>query len=232
MSPSVTIASICGISFANFSSESITLTITVAIAAPPERNMGWHGGFMPTSLQAGLPGAAALLVLGLAALSGCHSRAALGQGKPDLQLTSPSFANGQIPAKFTCDGSDTSPQLEWAAPPSATQSFALTVVDHDAPMGSFVHWVLYDLPPETRGLPEGVPKQKQLADGSKQGENDFDKVGYGGPCPPSGTHRYTFSLYALDSKMNLPPRASRSDVEHALKGHVLAYGQLVARYHR
>jgi len=176
---------------------------------------------------------ATALLLAATIFPGCHGSTVLGQGKPDLQLTSPSFANGEIPKRFTCDGDDTSPQLEWVAPPAATQSFALTVVDHDAPVGAFVHWVLYDLPPETRGLPEGVPKQDQLPDGSHQGQNDFDKIGYGGPCPPGGSsHRYTFSLYALDSKLNLAPGATRSQVEDAAKGHILARGQLIARYKR
>ena len=176
---------------------------------------------------------ATALLLAVAIFSGCHGSTVLGQGKPDLQLASPSFANGEIPKKFTCDGDDTSPQLEWVAPPAATQSFALTVVDHDAPVGAFVHWVLYDLPPETRGLPEGVPKQDQLPDGSRQGRNDFDKIGYGGPCPPGGSsHRYTFSLYALDSKLNRAPGATRSQLEAAVKGHILARGQLIARYKR
>jgi Raf kinase inhibitor-like YbhB/YbcL family protein len=169
----------------------------------------------------------------LAGLAGCRSSAVLGQGKPALQLTSPSFRNAEIPRKFTCDGDDTSPQLAWTEPPRSTQSFALTVVDHDAPMGSFVHWVLYNLPPETHGLPEGVPKRDQLPDGSRQGQNDFDKIGYGGPCPPEGSsHRYTFALYALDSKLGLPPRATQSQVEDAVKGHILAHGELVARYKR
>lgn len=176
---------------------------------------------------------ASVLMWTVAALSGCHSSTVLGQGTPDMHLTSSSFANGEIPKKFTCDGANTSPQLAWAAPPAATQSFALTVVDHDAPMGSFVHWVLYDVPPETRGLPEGVPTQDQLPDGSRQGPNDFGEIGYGGPCPPEGSsHRYTFSLYALDAKLDLAPRATRSQVEAAVKGHILAHGQLVARYKR
>ena len=178
-------------------------------------------------------GVVAILAMTPAIFLGCHSSTVLGQGKPDLQLSSPSFANGQIPKKFTCDGDDTSPQLVWVAPPAATESFALTVVDHDAPVGSFVHWVLYDLPPETRTLPEDMPKQEQLPDGSRQGQNDFDKTGYGGPCPPGGSsHRYTFSLYALDSKLNLAPGATRSRLEDAVKGHILARGQLIARYKR
>ena len=188
---------------------------------------------MQAWVQTNLFGVVAILAMASAISVGCHGSTVLGQGKPDLQLTSPGFANGEIPKKFTCDGDDTSPQLEWVAPPAATQSFALTIIDHDAPVGSFVHWVLYDLPPETRGLPQGVPKQDQLADGSRQGQNDFDKIGYGGPCPPRGSsHRYTFSLYALDSKLNLAPRATRSQLEAAVKGHILARGQLIARYKR
>lgn len=178
-------------------------------------------------------GVAAILAMASALFAGCHSSAVLGGEKANMQLASSSFANGKIPKTFTCDGANTSPQLEWAAPPAGTQSFALTAVDHDAPMGSFVHWVLYDMPPETRGLPEGVPAQGQLPDGSRQGQNDFGGVGYGGPCPPEGSsHRYTFSLYALDAKLNLAPRATRSQVEAAVKGHILAHGQLVARYKR
>ncbi len=176
---------------------------------------------------------AVALMLASAIFPGCHASTVLGQGKPDLQLTSPSFANGEIPKKFTCDGDDASPQLEWVAPPAGTQSFALTVVDHDAPLGSFVHWVLYDVPPETRSLPQSVPKQEQLPDGSRQGQNDFDKIGYAGPCPPRGSsHRYTFSLYALDSKLNVAPGATRTQLESAVKGHILAAGQLIARYKR
>jgi Raf kinase inhibitor-like YbhB/YbcL family protein len=182
---------------------------------------------------ANLYGAAVALVLASALFVGCQGSTVLGQGKPDLQLTSPSVANGEIPKKFTCDGDDTSPQLEWVAPPADTHSFALTIVDHDAPGGAFVHWVLYDLPPETRNLPEGVPTQDQLQDGSRQGQNDFDKIGYGGPCPPEGSsHRYTFSLYALDSKLNLASGATRTQLEAAVKGHILAHGQLIARYKR
>jgi Raf kinase inhibitor-like YbhB/YbcL family protein len=150
-----------------------------------------------------------------------------------LELTSASFRGGEIPKKFTCDDEDTSPELAWSAPPAATRSFTLIVVDPDAPLGSFVHWVLYDLPAEKRELPEGLPKQDQLADGSRQGRNDFDKIGYGGPCPPAGSaHHYVFVLYALDSRLNLPAGATRKQVENALKGHVLARGELIGRYQR
>jgi Raf kinase inhibitor-like YbhB/YbcL family protein len=95
-----------------------------------------------------------------------------------------------------------------------------------------VHWVLYDLPAEKRELPEGLPKQEQLPDGSRQGQNDYDKIGYVGPCPPAGSHRYVFALYALDSRLNLPAGATRKQVESALKGHILAHGELIGRYRR
>ena len=150
-----------------------------------------------------------------------------------LALTSTSFQDGRIPKQFTCDGADTSPQLGWAAPPPSTQSFALIVNDPDAPGGSFVHWVLYDMPAIKRELPVDVPKQDQLSNGSRQGRNDFGNVGYGGPCPPPGRpHRYVFQLYALDIKLGLPARATRKQVEDAAKGHVIARGELTAQYGR
>ena len=165
--------------------------------------------------------------------AGCHGPLTLGEGKPTLELTSLSFSGSEIPKKCTCDGADASPQLAWVSPPAATQSFALIVVDRDAPLGSFVHWVLYDMPAEERGLAEGLPKQEQLPDGSRQGQNDFDKIGYGGPCPPGkSTHHYVFALYALDSKLNLPAGSTRKQVESALKGHILAHGELISTYHR
>lgn len=105
--------------------------------------------------------------------------------------------------------------------------------DPDAPRGTFVHWVLYGVPPETQGLPEAVPKNKTLSDGSRQGTTDFRKIGYGGPCPPPGKpHRYYFRVYALDTKLDLPPGISRADLENAMKGHILAKGELMGRYGR
>jgi Raf kinase inhibitor-like YbhB/YbcL family protein len=168
----------------------------------------------------------------LAGLGGCRGPVTLGEGKPMLQLTSSSFAGGEIGKKFTCDRSESSPELAWTAPPAATRSFALIVVDRDAPLFSFVHWVLYDLPAEKRDLAEGLPKQEQLPDGSRQGQNDYDKIGYVGPCPPAGSHRYLFALYALDSRLNLPAGATRKQVEKALKDHILAHGELIGRYRR
>jgi Raf kinase inhibitor-like YbhB/YbcL family protein len=169
----------------------------------------------------------------LCASAGGGGGATMKDAKPTMELTSPGIRNGEVQKKFTCDGADVSPELSWSAPPAGTKSFALLVIDPDAPVGEFVHWVLYDLPAEKRGLPEGVPKEKELADGSRQGKNDFDNFGYGGPCPPGhSAHRYIFSLYALDTKLSLPAGATRMQVEQALKGHILARGELTGRYHR
>lgn len=185
-------------------------------------------------LRKALLGVVVGFVLVLAGLAGCRGWVPLGEGKPTLELTSSSFRQGEIQKKFTCDGADTSPELAWAAPPATTQSFALIVVDRDSLFGfSFVHWVLYDLPADKRELPEGLQKQGQLPDGSRQGQNDFDKTGYVGPCPPGkSAHRYVFALYALDARLNLPAEATRRQVENALKGHILARGELIGRYRR
>ena len=164
-----------------------------------------------------------------------------GQGKGEtstmlasIQITSPAFSAGNtIPKKFTCDGPDLSPQLAWDPPPARTQCFALIVDDPDAPVGTWVHWVIFDLPADSRELPEGVAKQEQLASGARQGRNDFGKIGYGGPCPPPGKpHRYFFKLYALHAKLGLKAGATKADVERAMKGHILAQAELMGTYGR
>ena len=148
-----------------------------------------------------------------------------------FSLTTSAFPGGVIPKKFTCDGSDVSPALAWTDPPRGTGSFALIVDDPDAPAGTWVHWVLYDLPANARGLPEGVPQDRQLRDGSRQGRNDFAKIGYNGPCPPRrSVHRYFFKLYALDRPMDLKPGAAKSDLERSMKGHILAQAELVGTF--
>ena len=151
-----------------------------------------------------------------------------------LKMTSAAFEpGGTIPRKFTCDGSDVSPALEWTDPPAGTQSFALIADDPDAPVGTWVHWVLYDLPAETRALAEGLPKTEQLANGARHGSNDFRRLGYGGPCPPPGKpHRYFFKLYALDARLNLKAGATKAEVERAMQNHILAQGELMGRYAR
>jgi hypothetical protein len=173
----------------------------------------------------------------LAVLLLCGSTAGCsvtGDNVMTLSMNSPAFAHeGDIPKKHTCDGADVSPMLNWNDPPAGTQSFSLIMDDPDAPGGTWVHWVIYNLPAQARALPEGVPKEAELKDGTRQGRNDFSRPGYGGPCPPrGGPHRYYFKLYALDAKLNLPPGASKADLEKAMTGHILAQGQLMGRYKR
>jgi Raf kinase inhibitor-like YbhB/YbcL family protein len=148
-----------------------------------------------------------------------------------FELTSAAFAAGEpIPPKYTCDGDDVSPPLEWSEPPAGTQSFALICDDPDAPVGTWVHWVLYDLPAETRTLPEAVPSDADLPSGGRNGENSWRRLGYGGPCPPSGTHRYFFKLYALDTALDLAAGASKKELLGAMEGHVLAQAELMGVY--
>jgi Raf kinase inhibitor-like YbhB/YbcL family protein len=159
---------------------------------------------------------------------------ASGGSNMSFSLQSPSFSSGRpIPKKFSCEGSDTSPALQWAEPPANTQSFVLIADDPDAPAGTWTHWVAYDLPASLRQLPEGVSKQAGLAQSGAQGINDFGKTGYGGPCPPPGKpHRYFFKLYALDAKLNLKPGAGKQQVESAMQGHVLGKAELMGTHQR
>ena len=151
-----------------------------------------------------------------------------------IELTSTVFQpETTIPKKHTGDGADRSPPLAWSEPPAGTKSLALICDDPDAPRGTWVHWVLFNLPGQTRQLEEGVPTTETLGSGAKQGKNDFGKVGYGGPAPPKGKpHRYFFTLYALDVAVDLPPGATKAQLMDAIKGHILAQGQLVGNYGR
>jgi len=153
---------------------------------------------------------------------------------PALTVSSSSFADGGvIPAKFTCDGGDVSPELTVSAPPAGSRSLVLIVDDPDAPLGSFVHWVAFNLPTGLRVLHEGVAMHPEDFEGAVQGRNDFDKIGYGGPCPPRGkAHHYLFRVYALDTSLQLPEGSTRREVAEAAKGHVLAEGKLVGLYKR
>lgn len=151
----------------------------------------------------------------------------------DIQLTSSVFENeGMIPSKYSCDGDDISPPLSWSSMPEGTQTVALIADDPDAPMGTFVHWVLFNLPANVQELPEDVPSDKKLDNGALQGTNDFKKIGYGGPCPPGGTHRYYFKIYALDTELDLKAGATKKDLLNAMEGHILAQGQLMGKYQR
>lgn len=151
-----------------------------------------------------------------------------------MELRSKAFKEGQsIPRKHTYDGPDLSPPLEWSDVPQGTNAFALLVEDPDAAAGSWVHWLLYDLPAETRCLPEGVSPTETLPRGGAQGKNDFGRIGYGGPSPPPGRpHRYVFRLYALSSRVNLPPGASKEQLLRAMEGNVKAEAQLTGTYGR
>lgn len=150
-----------------------------------------------------------------------------------MQLQSTVFANnGVIPAKYTCDGDNISPPLSWDTAPTGTNSFALIVEDPDAPRGTFTHWVVYDLPADQNQLLEGIATEATLLKGGKQGQNDFGQLGFGGPCPPKGTHRYFFKLYALDRSLDLAPGASKAEVLNRMKGHVLGTAELMGHYMR
>ncbi len=151
-----------------------------------------------------------------------------------IQLTSSAFTEGApIPLKYTCDGEDRSPPLRWSGVPPGTKSIALICDDPDAPVGTWVHWVLYNIPAATLELPEGVATGEVVLGGARQGINDFKRIGYGGPCPPRGNpHRYFFKLYALDAELSLKPKATKKDLVSAMQGHLLAEGQLVGTYKR
>jgi len=187
------------------------------------------------------------LAFGLALLAGCGSKTE--SSKPTSQPTTPgepiaqktfalrseTFRNGEtIPADFRhtdVGGKNQSPPLEWTDPPSGTRAFALVCVDPDAPGGEFVHWVLYNLPGELRKLERNLGRDATLANGALQGKNDFDEIGYDGPAPPPGKpHRYIFRLFALDRKLDLPPKATREQLEKAMQGHILAQAELIGVY--
>ncbi len=151
----------------------------------------------------------------------------------DIKVTSTAFEEGEmISSKHTCDEEDISPPLAWEPIPEGTKTLALICDDPDAPMGTWVHWVLFNLPPDINELSENIPPEKELESGAKQGTNDFGRIGYGGPCPPGGTHRYYFKLYALDAMLDLEPGARKQQLLEAMEGHILAEGQLMGRYSR
>jgi Raf kinase inhibitor-like YbhB/YbcL family protein len=176
-----------------------------------------------------------LTTIAIVAVSCAPTEPALPEeGEMTLSLSSPIFQEGEdIPITYTCDGQDISPPLTWGEPPSETQSFALIMDDPDAPGGVFTHWLLFNLPADSRELPEAIPLDNQLASGALQGKNSFGTVGYGSPCPPLGTvHHYRFTIYALDQPLDLMAGTSRKQVIGAITGHILAWGQLTGIYQR
>ncbi len=171
-------------------------------------------------------------------LIGCGSNnnpepAPKGEEIMEINLTSTAFEDGGIiPPKYTADGENVSPPLVWTNAPDGTKSFALICDDPDAPVGDWVHWVIYDLPSDVTLLPENVPSDQSLEGGAVHGLNDFGRYGYGGPAPPSGTHRYFFKLYALDTVLNRNPGLRKNELLKTMEGHILAKGQLMGRYSR
>ncbi|GIW71395.1 MAG: hypothetical protein KatS3mg102_0937 [Planctomycetota bacterium] len=176
-------------------------------------------------------------LLALAGSCGQTSRAQLDQEAPPVRfaLHSAAFADGErIPQHHTCEGEDLSPPLRWSGVPSGTRSFALVCEDPDAPGGLWVHWVLFDLPADSRELAAGLPKTGVLASGARQGLNDFGRLGYDGPCPPRGhgPHRYVFRLFALEAPAGLRGGATRKELLAAIEGHVLGEARLTGTYER
>jgi Raf kinase inhibitor-like YbhB/YbcL family protein len=176
------------------------------------------------------------LLLASIVLGVCVLRAAAAAGSSSsLTIASDAFQDGKpIPRKYTCDGADRSPPLHWQGAPEGTISLALIVDDPDAPSGAWTHWILYNMPPATQALGEGVPATAALGDGSRQGTNDFGKIGYGGPCPPPGsTHRYRFKLYALSAPLDLEPGARLDAVLKAIQRQkTIAVVELTTSYGR
>lgn len=156
----------------------------------------------------------------------------LAYGSP-LKLISPAFKHGgKIPKRYTCDGEDISPPLKWVGVPKGTKSFAIICDDPDAPMGTWVHWVYYNIPAQVRSLPENIAPKENPAIGGIQGINDFKRIGYGGPCPPWGTHRYFFKLYALDEMLDLPSGLTKEELLKRIEGHILDKAVLMGIYSR
>ena len=151
-----------------------------------------------------------------------------------MALTSSDFAAGAaIPQQYTCKGADASPAVEWSGSPASAISFAMIMDDPDAPAGTWVHWVLWNVSAKAHSLPQAEPTREQLEDGTRQGKNSFGKIGYNGPCPPGGqTHRYFFRLYALDTKLSLAAGATRDQLDVAMQGHILAQTEYVGTFHK
>lgn len=176
----------------------------------------------------------AALAMAVVLLSGLAAASVMAQdSSAKLELKTTAFQPGStIPRQYTCSGKNVSPALSWSQPPAPTKSFVLIVDDPDAPSGTWVHWVVYNLPESARGLPQGVPAGKSIAGGGAQGVNDFPTNGYRGPCPPAGgPHRYFFRLYALDTTLS-PSALHRGDVDAAMKGHILAQTELMGTFGR
>ncbi len=176
---------------------------------------------------------ATLLFLGLCGGQGPSCSEIRGGEAMNIEVKSTAFQEGaMIPKLYTCDDKDISPPLLWGGVPAETKSIALIMDDPDAPVGTWVHWVIFNIPPETTGLPENTPRTASLPNGAKHGNNSWSNLGYGGPCPPGGTHRYYFKVYALDVVLTLNTGITKAQLLKGMEGHILAEGQLMGRYTR
>lgn len=177
-----------------------------------------------------------ILPLAMVLILGCDDSAknqlvAKGDEQMPIEITSPAFEDaGMIPYKYTCDGQNVSPPLKWHGIPQEAKSIAIICDDPDAPMGTWVHWVTWNIPVNSDGLAENIPIDKQLPNGTRQGITSFQCHGYGGPCPPSGTHRYYFKLYALDTELEIADTSTKDNLLNAMSGHIIAQGQLMGKY--
>jgi Raf kinase inhibitor-like YbhB/YbcL family protein len=150
-----------------------------------------------------------------------------------ISLTSSAFIEwAMIPQRYSCDGEDISPPIAWSNVPPGTRSFALICDDPDAPVGTWDHWVVYNIPAHVTSLNEGIAEKSIVDNGAVHGNNSWGRIGYGGPCPPSGTHRYFFKIFALDTLLDLKSGSTSSQLVNAMEGHILAQGQLMGRYQR
>ena len=173
-----------------------------------------------------------IIVIMITACNSDDKAAGSDEETAGMTIVSPVFVHeGRIPAKYTCDGEDISPALKWE-PVEGAVSYALIADDPDAPVGGWVHWVIFNIPSEVTELPENIPDDAVLENGAVQGKNSWPKIGYGGPCPPSGTHHYYFKIYALDAMLDLDSSAVKADVLKAMQGHILAQGELMGTYSR
>jgi len=156
-----------------------------------------------------------------------------GEAVMEMKVTSSAFKEGEmIPKSYAGDGDNMSPPLNWTGAPQGTRSFAIISDDPDAPRGDWVHWVVFNIPASVTSVDEGIPQEKLLADGSRQGTNDSRKIGYDGPCPPSGVHRYFFKVHALDTMLDLKSGAAKKELLKAMEGRILAKGHIMGRYKR
>jgi hypothetical protein len=156
-----------------------------------------------------------------------------GKFKMEIEIRSRSFKDGEyIPPKYTCDGMNISPQLSWSCKVEGIKTFAIIVEDPDAPRGIFTHWIVYNIPSKINSLMENSTPAKNVSDEVLMGTNDFGRIGYGGPCPPSGTHRYYFRIYGLNSAVHLDSGATKSEVVKKMEGHIIARGEFMGKYQR